>query len=62
MTVGAGARVLGPVTIGAGAQIGANAVIVRDVAAGTVVVGIPGRARPAPVPGDGPAVDPAIHI
>ena len=34
VAVGAGAKVLGPVTIGAGAQIGANAVVVRDVPAG----------------------------
>jgi serine O-acetyltransferase len=41
--VGAGARILGPVTIGAGARIGANAVVVRDVPAHTTVVGIPAR-------------------
>ncbi|MAR55600.1 MAG: serine O-acetyltransferase [Rickettsiales bacterium] len=39
--IGAGAQVLGPVTIGEGARIGANAVVVRDVAAHTSVVGIP---------------------
>jgi serine O-acetyltransferase len=43
--VGAGARILGPVHIGARAVIGANAVVVDDVPADTVVVGIP--ARPA---------------
>ncbi len=41
--IGAGAQVLGPVTIGKGAHVGANAVVVRDVAAGTTVVGIPAR-------------------
>jgi serine O-acetyltransferase len=43
--IGAGARVLGPVTIGKGAQIGANAVVVKDVLAGTVIVGVPGHVR-----------------
>jgi serine O-acetyltransferase len=74
VTIGAGARVLGPVVIGKGAQIGANAVVVRDVPAGAVVVGVPGRARtvegkelpPSPAPPlpepDGGAIDPAIWI
>ena len=39
--VGTGARVLGPIQLGDGAQIGANAVVVKDVPAGAVVVGIP---------------------
>ena len=43
VTVGAGARILGPVTIGARAQIGANAVVVKDVPPGAIVVGVPGR-------------------
>jgi serine O-acetyltransferase len=42
--VGAGAQVLGPITIGAGARVGANAVVVQDVAAGVAVVGIPAKA------------------
>ena len=37
--VGTGASVLGPLTVGRGAVIGANAVVVRDVEAGTTVVG-----------------------
>lgn len=41
--VGTGAKVIGPVRIGAGAQIGANAVVVDDVAAGAVAVGVPAR-------------------
>lgn len=41
--VGAGARVLGPIRVGAGAIIGANAVVVRDVPAGDVVAGCPAR-------------------
>jgi serine O-acetyltransferase len=45
VTVGAGAKVLGPVWIGDDAQIGANAVVVKDVPAGAVAVGIPARIR-----------------
>lgn len=41
--IGAGARVLGPVTVGEGAQIGANAVVLRDVPAGATAVGVPAR-------------------
>jgi serine O-acetyltransferase len=43
VVVGAGAKVLGPITIGERTRIGANAVVVRDVPANSVVVGIPGR-------------------
>ena len=43
VTLGAGAKVLGPVTIGAGSRIGANAVVVRDVPPDSVVVGVPGQ-------------------
>ncbi|MBF0124910.1 MAG: serine O-acetyltransferase [Magnetococcales bacterium] len=41
--VGAGAKILGPITIGHHARVGSNAVVVRDVPANTTVVGIPGR-------------------
>lgn len=41
--VGAGARILGPITIGRGAVIGANAVVLTDVPAGCVAVGMPAR-------------------
>lgn len=41
--IGAGAKVLGPVTIGEGSRIGANAVVVVSVPPDSVVVGIPGR-------------------
>jgi serine O-acetyltransferase len=46
--VGAGAAVLGPFTVGAGARVGSNAVVVREVLPGTTVVGIPARAVPPP--------------
>ena len=41
--LGAGAKILGPVNIGADAKIGANAVVVRDVPDGKVAVGVPAR-------------------
>jgi serine O-acetyltransferase len=41
--VGAGAQVLGDITVGAGARVGANAVVVQDVPPGATVVGIPAR-------------------
>jgi serine O-acetyltransferase len=43
VVVGAGAQVLGPFTVGAGAKIGSNAVVTRAVPAGATAVGIPGR-------------------
>ena len=42
MVVGAGAKILGAITIGAGSRIGANAVVVKSVPANSVVVGVPG--------------------
>ncbi len=41
--IGAGARVLGDITIGNGAVLGANAVVIKDVPAGATAVGIPAR-------------------
>ncbi|MCY7338772.1 MAG: serine acetyltransferase [Sphingomonas bacterium] len=43
VVVGSGAQVLGPIDVGAGARIGANAVVTRDVDPETTVVGIPAR-------------------
>ena len=45
VVVGAGAKVLGPITIGAHSRIGANSVVVKDVEPHSVVVGVPGRVR-----------------
>ncbi len=41
--LGSGAQVLGPVTVGARARIGANSVVTRDVPEGATMVGIPAR-------------------
>jgi len=41
--IGAGAQVLGPVRVGAGARVGANAVVLSDMPAGATMVGIPAR-------------------
>ncbi|NEP30652.1 serine O-acetyltransferase [Moorena sp. SIO3B2] len=43
VNVGAGAKIFGKVTIGNGANIGANAVVLSDVPAGATVVGIPAK-------------------
>ena len=43
VVVGAGAKVLGPITIGEGAKVGSNSVVVKSAPAGSTVVGIPGR-------------------
>jgi serine O-acetyltransferase len=45
--VGAGARILGAITIGDRAQIGANAVVLKDVPADHVAIGVPATIRPA---------------
>ena len=41
--LGAGAKLIGPITVGDDAKIGANALVVDDVAPGEIVVGIPGK-------------------
>lgn len=43
VVVGCGARILGPVRVGARAKIGANAVVLSDVPPDTVVIGIPAK-------------------
>ncbi|MFC7458529.1 serine O-acetyltransferase EpsC [Brachybacterium sp. GCM10030267] len=61
VTIGAGARVIGPVVLGQGSQIGANAVVVKDVPALATAVGVPAQVRTgAAHPQE--QVDPAIWI
>ena len=43
VVVGAGAKILGPITIGRDARVGSNAVVVKDVPDGATAVGIPAR-------------------
>ncbi len=43
VVVGAGAKILGPITINENARVGSNAVVVKDVPEETTVIGIPGR-------------------
>ena len=43
VVIGAGAKVLGPITIGDHARIGSNAVVVKEVPPGATVVGVPGQ-------------------
>ena len=46
--IGAGAKVLGPINVGTGVKIGANAVVVKDVPCGNVAIGVPARLLPKP--------------
>ncbi len=63
VVVGAGARVLGPITIGRNSQVGANAVVVRDVPDDAVVVGVPCVVKKPDVDmHEHWAEDPAIYI
>jgi serine O-acetyltransferase len=60
VVIGAGAKILGNISIGADSRVGANAVVVKSVPANSVVVGIPGqivkRAQPHR-PSDAPDLD-----
>ena len=62
VTIGSGAKLLGPVTIGHGAKVGANTVVIEDVPEGTTVVGNPGHpVRVEGRPIEGPDTD-WIHL
>lgn len=60
VTIGAGAKVLGPVTLSDGVQVGANAVVVKDTPANSVVIGVPGKVRDTKTADR--FVDPALWI
>ncbi|UFU04076.1 serine O-acetyltransferase [Ruania suaedae] len=62
VVIGAGAKVLGPIEVGADVKIGANAVVVKDVPASSVVVGVPGQVRHAPPSAQDDAADPALYL
>jgi len=57
VVVGAGAKVLGAITVGANTRIGAGSVVLRDVGADSTVVGIPGRV----IHQSGVRIDPLAH-
>jgi serine O-acetyltransferase len=62
VTIGSGAKLLGPITVGHGAKIGANSVVIHDVPPNATVVGNPGH--PVRVEGrrpEGPDAD-WIHL
>jgi len=62
VTIGSGAKLLGPITIGHGAKIGANSVVIHDVPPNSTVVGVPGH--PVRVDGrrpEGPDAD-WVHL
>jgi serine O-acetyltransferase len=62
VTIGSGAKLLGPITVGHGAKIGANTVVVKDVPANATVVGNPGHpVRVEGRPVEGPDTD-WIHL
>lgn len=61
VTIGSGAKVLGPIEIGDDATIGANAVVVKDVPAHNVAVGIPAKNREKTKAAE-PLFDPALYI
>jgi serine O-acetyltransferase len=65
VTVGAGAKVLGAITLGAHSVVGANAVVVHDAPPNSLLVGVPATARPRTgteqIPGD-TWMDPGIYI
>jgi serine O-acetyltransferase len=46
VVIGSGAQILGPLEVGEGAKVGANAVVTRDVVPGATMVGIPARSVP----------------
>jgi serine O-acetyltransferase len=56
VVVGAGAKLLGPITVGDGARIGANAVVVTDVPEGATFIGVPARDRTEPAGSDSAAL------
>jgi serine O-acetyltransferase len=62
VTIGSGAKLLGPITVGHGSKVGANSVVIHDVPANSTVVGNPGH--PVRVEGrrpEGPDAD-WVHL
>jgi serine O-acetyltransferase len=62
VVVGAGAKILGPVEIGEGTAVGANAVVVKDTPAQSIATGVPATWRHREPREHKPAVDPAEYV
>jgi len=62
VTIGAGAKVLGPITVGDDSAIGANAVVTRDVPPESIATGIPAVVRRRTDREREEAVDPTCYI
>lgn len=62
VVIGAGAKILGNITIGDDCAIGANAVVVKDAPAHSRLVGIPARVTPRSTPQGDPSNDPAFYV
>lgn len=62
VTIGAGAKVLGPITVGAGSAVGANAVVTKDVPPNHIAVGIPATYRPRKPDECVKLVDPDFYV
>lgn len=62
VTIGAGAKVLGPIIIGEGSAVGANAVVTKDVPANCIAIGIPAKCRPRKSDERKHLVDPDAYV
>lgn len=62
VTIGAGAKILGPVLIGAGSAIGGNSVVVHDHPEDSIITGIPARSRPRTPENKKPLVDAVEYV
>ncbi|MBK7767683.1 MAG: serine O-acetyltransferase [Sulfuritalea sp.] len=61
VVVGAGAKILGAIRVGDGARVGANSVVIREVAAGRTAIGIPARLVGEQALASRPAVSEGTH-
>ena len=62
VTIGAGAKILGPITIGHGSAVGANAVVTKDVPSEHIAIGIPARTLARDINQRIKLVDPDYYI
>lgn len=62
VTVGAGAQILGPIMVGGGSIVGANAVVTKDAPPRSILVGVPATARPRVAGSNYGLSEPNYHI